>query len=215
MVASIQAEIPFYKGIGRQCGQAFGAIAQVIRRSAIPFSRKFSSQLQNAWVLTCWNLLCQKLQMLLSVEKKTRRLQKVWEDKLWENNWVVVAEKEVETQSYQEIRQNKPVGREDTFLQTFLINPVEYFSVPTFCGSFSKSWRESPSSWRCLVVPRTRKLSYYLSRWKLHKLWISKRSELIRWFGTDVFGFETEICQGWWLRNLQLQRSKKGAQRRG
>ena len=38
--------------------------------------------------------------------------------------------------------QNKPVGREETFLQTFLINHAE-FLVPTFCGSFWKSWRES------------------------------------------------------------------------
>ena len=31
---------------------------------------------------------------------------------------------------------------------------------------------------------------------------------------TDVFGFETEIYQGLWLRNLQYRRSQKGAQRR-
>ena len=30
----------------------------------------------------------------------------------------------------------------------------------------------------------------------------------------DILGFETEICQGSWLRNLQYQRSKKGTERR-
>ena len=37
MVASRQVEIPFYRGIGR----GFGAPAQVFRRIAIPFLRKY------------------------------------------------------------------------------------------------------------------------------------------------------------------------------
>ena len=41
MVASKQVEIPSYKGIGRQRGRGFGALAQVIGRSAIPFLRKY------------------------------------------------------------------------------------------------------------------------------------------------------------------------------
>ena len=43
------------------------------------------SQLPNA---TCWKLLCQKLQRLLVVEWISRQLQRVWEDRLWENIWV-------------------------------------------------------------------------------------------------------------------------------
>ena len=36
-------------------------------------------------------------------------------------------------------------GREETFLQTFLVDHVkQQFSVPTFCGSVWKSWRETP-----------------------------------------------------------------------
>ena len=41
MVASRQVELPFYRGVGRQRGRGFGAIAQVIGRTAIPFSRKY------------------------------------------------------------------------------------------------------------------------------------------------------------------------------
>ena len=41
MVASRQVEIPFYRGVGRQRGRGFGALAQVIGRTAIPFLRKF------------------------------------------------------------------------------------------------------------------------------------------------------------------------------
>ena len=41
MVASRQVEIPYYRGVGRQRGRGFGALAQVIGRTAIPFLRKF------------------------------------------------------------------------------------------------------------------------------------------------------------------------------
>ena len=41
MFASNTLELPYYKGIGRQSGRGFGALAQVIGRTAIPFLRKF------------------------------------------------------------------------------------------------------------------------------------------------------------------------------
>ena len=41
VVASIQIEIPFYRGVGRQRGRGFGALAQGIGRTAIPFLRKY------------------------------------------------------------------------------------------------------------------------------------------------------------------------------
>ena len=41
MVASRQVEIPYYRGVGRQRGQGFGALAQVIGRATIPFLRKY------------------------------------------------------------------------------------------------------------------------------------------------------------------------------
>ena len=41
MVASREVELPYYKGVGRQQGRGFGAIAQIIGRTAIPFSKKF------------------------------------------------------------------------------------------------------------------------------------------------------------------------------
>ena len=42
MVASRQVEIPYYRGVGRQRGRGFGALAQVIGRTAIPFLRKYA-----------------------------------------------------------------------------------------------------------------------------------------------------------------------------
>ena len=41
MVAPREVEIPFYRGVGRQRGRGFGALAQDIGRTAIPFLRKY------------------------------------------------------------------------------------------------------------------------------------------------------------------------------
>ena len=41
MVASNTLELPYYKGIGRQRGRGFGALAQVLGVTAIPLSRKY------------------------------------------------------------------------------------------------------------------------------------------------------------------------------
>ena len=41
MVASRQVEIPYYRAVGRQRGRGFGALAQVIGRTAIPFLCKY------------------------------------------------------------------------------------------------------------------------------------------------------------------------------
>ena len=40
MVASNTLELPFYKGIGSQRGRCFGALAQVIGKTVVPFWRK-------------------------------------------------------------------------------------------------------------------------------------------------------------------------------
>ena len=49
------------------------------------------------------------------IEKVSRQLQKKWEDKLWENNWVVVGTKIAQAESFQHSLQNKPVGFEEAF----------------------------------------------------------------------------------------------------
>ena len=41
MVASRQVEIPYCRGVGRQSGRGFGALAQVIGRTAILFLRNY------------------------------------------------------------------------------------------------------------------------------------------------------------------------------
>ena len=41
MVASRQVKIPYYRGVGRQRGRGFDALAQVIGRTAIPVLQKY------------------------------------------------------------------------------------------------------------------------------------------------------------------------------
>lgn len=41
MVASREIELPYYRGVSRQRGRGFGALAQVIGRTAVPFIKKF------------------------------------------------------------------------------------------------------------------------------------------------------------------------------
>ena len=41
MVASRQVEIPHYRGVGRERGMGFGALAEVIGRTADPFLHKY------------------------------------------------------------------------------------------------------------------------------------------------------------------------------
>ena len=66
----------FYRGT-RQHARVFGALAQVIPRAALPLLRKKLSKLQNVSVLTCWNLLGQKMQLLVG-EKNSEKLECVW-----------------------------------------------------------------------------------------------------------------------------------------
>ena len=170
-------------------------------------------------MLPCWSLLHQRLERLLVVERISRGLQRVWESKPWENNWVKgkgaaggrepkaygrEAGKKLQAESFQQNLLNNPFGREETFSQTFLVEYVEQqFSVPTFCGSVRKSWRESPNCWRCPVFAWTRKLSNYLTWWKLQRVWILNGSELLRSLETVFFGIEAQVCQRTWLRYIR------------
>ena len=81
MVASRQKEIPFYTRIRRQCGRGFGALAQTIGRTAIPFLREYivpTAKRVNADFL---EVVCQKLQLLLVLGKISKQLIRMWEKK--------------------------------------------------------------------------------------------------------------------------------------
>ena len=56
--------------------------------------------------------------------------------------------------------------------------------------------------------------SYHLIWQKLHRIWFSNRSVHLRWFETDLLGFENEIGQRSWLKSLLNQTTRKRARGR-
>ena len=174
MVASRQVEIPYYRGVGRQRGGGFGGLAQVIGRTAIPFLRKYvvpaakrigADMLEFAvpeigeviigkksFQTAAKSVGKQTLKKLLGEGSRRRKGavdgRELAEGSLLKGACVRQGGKGVTNrgESFQQNLLNNPVGREETFLQTFLDDHVkQQFSVPTFCGSVWESWRESPN----------------------------------------------------------------------
>ena len=72
----------------------------------------------------------------------SKNLQRVWEDRLWENSLVLVAGKKVQAESIQQNLQNKPAGHDGIFVRAFLNNHVKQISIPTFVAvSGSLGWK--------------------------------------------------------------------------
>ena len=211
MVAPRQVEIPFYRGIGRQRGRRFGALAQVIERTGIPFLRE---NIVPAAKQLCAYLLefaapeyaevvsgRTKFKISAkSVQKQPSRKQ------LGNGNRKSTASRVIPKKS---AKQTSRSGG-DISTKISISSCGEFFGT-NLLWQFLQVLEGSLSSWRCLVVPRTKFLSYYLTRWKrkLHRTWISNGSEVLRWFETNVFGFETEIFQESRLRNLQNQKKNE------
>ena len=146
MNASEQVQIPFCIGNGRQRGRGFGALAQVIGSSAINVLRIYIVPAAEHVVTDLLEFAVPRTANVVSCGKNFKTAPTIVGGTVWEKDWVLLAERRVQAESFQQNLQNEPVGREETLLRTFLINHVEYFSVPTFCGSFWKLWNESPSS---------------------------------------------------------------------
>ena len=126
MVASRQIEIQFYRGVGRQRGPGFGALAQVIGRTAIPFLRKYIVPAANFVGADLLEFAEPEIAEVVNGRKNFKTAAKSLERQaLRKQSWVVVAGNGVKAESFQQNLQNKPVGRGETFLQTFLNNHVE------------------------------------------------------------------------------------------
>ena len=116
MVASRQVEIPIFRGVGRQRGQGFDALAQVIGRTAIQFLRKYVVPAAKRVAANLLEFAAPEIEKIVSSTKIFKTAERVWEDRLWENNWVVVAGRGFQAESCQQKNlQNKPVGLKQTF----------------------------------------------------------------------------------------------------
>ena len=148
MVASRQVEIPYYRGFGRQRGRGFGVLAQVIGRTVIPFLRKYIVPAAKRIGADMLEFAAPEIGEIFSGRKTFQSAAKSVGKQTLKNNWVKGAAQEVvnRRESCRKNLLNNPVGRKETFLQTFLVDHVkQQFSVPTFCGSVWKSLRENPN----------------------------------------------------------------------
>ena len=83
MVASKEVEIAFYRGVGRQRGQGFGALAQVIGRTAIPFLRKYIVAAAERVGADLLEFVVPEIAKVVSGRKNFKTAAKcVWEDRL-------------------------------------------------------------------------------------------------------------------------------------
>ena len=103
MVASTQLTLHSIEVLIDSVSEDSFHLHKILGETQFSFCVTKMSHLENAWVLTCWKVLCQKMQMLLVEEKCSKQLQRVWEDKLRENGWLMVAGKRVQEDCFQQI----------------------------------------------------------------------------------------------------------------
>ena len=143
MVASRQVEIPYYRGVGRQRGRGFGALAQVIGRTAIPFLRKYIVPAAKRVGADLLEFAVPEITEVVSGRKNFKTAAKSVGKQTLKKQLGSAGNT---GESFQQNLLNNPVGREETFSQTFLVDHVkQQFLVPTFCGSVWESWSESPN----------------------------------------------------------------------
>ena len=160
MVASRQVEISYYRGVGRQKGRGFGALAQVIGRTAIPLLRKYVIPAAKRIGADMLEFPAPEVAEVISDRKSfksaARSVGKQTVKKQLGEGSAGGREVVIREESFQQNLLNNPVARDEIFLQTFLVDHIkQQFSVPTFCGSVWKSWRESPKCLRCPLFPWT------------------------------------------------------------
>ena len=155
MVASKHVKITFYGGIGRQRGRGFGALEHVFSRTVIPFLRQYNIPATKRLSAELLDFAVPETEEVASGRENVKTAAKsvgrhILKKQLGSGRWTRTASRVNPAKSAK-----KPVSRGETFPKKLLINLDEQFLVPNFCGGLWKSWRESPSSSRCLVVPRT------------------------------------------------------------
>ena len=122
MVASRQVENPFYRVFCRKSGLRSNALAQAIGSTANPFYRKFIVPTAKRVSANLLEIALSEIADLVIGEIFSRQLQTVWEEKIWEKNWVVVVGTGVQAESFQQTLQNKLVGSIETFFQNISLS---------------------------------------------------------------------------------------------
>ena len=144
MVASRQVEIPYYRAVGRHRERGIRALAQVIGRTAFPFLLKYVVPAAKRIGADMLEFAVAEIGEVNSGRKSIKTVAKSVGKKTLKKQ-LASGSKQRRTIP-KKILLNNPVGREERFLQTFLVDHVkQQFLVPTFCSSVWKTWRESPN----------------------------------------------------------------------
>ena len=144
MVASRQIEILYNRVVGRQTRRGFRALVQVFGRTTIPFLCNYVVPAAKHIVAEVFEFAAPEIGEVFSGRKSFKTAAKIVGKQ--------TLRKQLNSDSQQRriiptncIKQSS-LSRRDIFLQTILVDLVKHqFSVPTFCGSVWKSWRESPN----------------------------------------------------------------------
>ena len=148
MVASRELENPYKRGVRRKKGRGFGALAQIVGRTAIPFLRKFivpaAKHIGADMLEFAVPEIGEVIGCIKSFESAAKSVGKQ------------TLEKELDSGSKQrEINPTKTTKQssrsQETFWQTFLVHHIrQQFAVPTFWGIVGKSRRKNPKSFLAL-----------------------------------------------------------------
>ena len=153
MVASRQVEIPFYRAVGRQSGRGIGALAKVIGRTAIPFLREYVVPAAKRIGADMLEFAAREIGEVFNGRKSFKTAAKSVGKKTLKKQLGEGSRSKHRTISPSKFTKPSTWSRRDFFLQTFLVHHVkQQFSVPTFCGSVWKSWRENPNCGRYPVI---------------------------------------------------------------
>ena len=120
MVASRQVEIPLYRSSSRQRGLGLGALAQVIGKTAIHFLRKIFVPAAKRVGADLEEFAAPEIAEVLIGVKNSERAAKSVGKQTSSKHLDSGSKKRLQAESFQESLQNRPVGREETILQTFL-----------------------------------------------------------------------------------------------
>ena len=114
MVASGQVEIPYYRGFGRQRRRGFGALAQLIGRTATPVLREYVVPAAKRTGADILEFTAPEIGEVTSGRKSFKSAAKsVGKQILKKNSWLAVVNR---GESFQQNLRNNPDGREETFL---------------------------------------------------------------------------------------------------
>ena len=94
IVAQSSANFTIFRGHARQRGRGFGALAQTLGRTAIPFIKKYIVPAAKRIGAVYLKMPLQRLKKLSVDENNSKRLQKMLEQKQFKNSWEV--EKEIQ-----------------------------------------------------------------------------------------------------------------------